>query len=426
MGGPSRPEPGRADANHSVRIPRLRRAGVFRRLDPHVRGSRRSVSPVSAAGRDGRIKVLHLCDKFGIRESRTHGVSRLFTWWFPRFDRSRYDVRLVGIRPEDGASAHLRTQGLDPVCLGRGPFHPAVVTDLLALLRAERPHVLHAHGYATSNYARIVGALTGVRVLIHEHTSFPSIPFYQRAIDRALAGRTDLGVAVSDSTRDFMVRFRSLPAEKIRVVYNGAPLEEFIPPGLERVRAERARLGLREGEPVVGAVGRMDEQKGMTYLLQAAARILRRRPDVRFVLAGDGHLLERHREEARALGIAERTVFAGFCEDVPALQSVLDIQAFPSIYEGTPLTVFEAMAMGRVIASTTVDGLAEVLRHRENALLVPPRDPDALAGAVLELLADPGLAGRLAAQAAADSRRYDVSRTVRELEAVYEELVGGG
>ena len=67
-----------------------------------------------------------------------------------------------------------------------------------------------------------------------------------------------------------------------------------------------------------------------------------------------------------------------------------------------------------------------MLRHRENALLVPPRDPDALAGAVLELLADPGLAGRLAAQAAADSRRYDVSRTVRELEAVYEELVGGG
>ncbi|HEU5039756.1 MAG TPA: glycosyltransferase [Gemmatimonadales bacterium] len=383
------------------------------------------MTPSPPAGRsDGRIKVFHLCDKFGIRESRTHGVSRLFTWWFPRFDRSRYDVRLIGIRPEDSASAYLRSRGLDPVCLGRGPFHPAVLTDLLQLVRRERPHILQAHGYATANFARVVGALTGVRVLVHEHTSFPSVPFYQRAIDRVLAGRNDLGVAVSESTKRFMVRYRSFRPENVRVVYNGAPLEEFTAPAPARVEAERARLGLRPGEPVVGAVGRMDEQKGMTYLLQAAVRVLARRPDVRFVLAGDGHLLQRHQEEARALGIAGRTVFAGFTEDVAALQSLLDVQAFPSIFEGTPLTVFEAMAMGRAIASTTVDGLAEVLRDRQNALLVPPRDPDALAGAILALLDDPALARRLAAQAALDGRRYDVRYTVSELEKLYDELAG--
>jgi len=107
-------------------------------------------------------------------------------------------------------------------------------------------------------------------------------------------------------------------------------------------------------------------------------------------------------------------------DDAPA-----DDPELLGLYEGTPLTVFEAMAMGRAIASTTVDGLAEVLRDRENALLVPPRDPGALAGAILALLDDPALAARLAGQAAADSRRYDVRRTVAELEAVYEELAGG-
>jgi glycosyltransferase involved in cell wall biosynthesis len=373
---------------------------------------------------NGRIKVLHLCDKFGIRESRTHGVSRLFTWWLPRFDASRFDVRLVGIRAEDEASAHLRSQGLDPICLGRGPFHPAVATDLLRLVRRERPHILHTHGYATSNFARLVGPVTGVRVLVHEHTAFPSIPAYQRAIDRVLAPRTDLGVAVSGSTKRFMTEHRSLPPEKIRVVFNGAPLEEFTAPSPERVRAERERLGILPGETVVGTVGRMDEQKGMTYFVQAAARIAPRRPDVRFVLAGDGHLLESHREEARALGIAERIVFAGFREDVAAFQGLLDVQVFPSLWEGTPLTVFEAMAMGRTIASTSVDGLGEVLRDRDNALLVPARDPDALAAAVLELLTDRALASRLAARAIEDSRRYDVRRTVHELEAIYLELVG--
>ncbi|HEX6107753.1 MAG TPA: glycosyltransferase [Gemmatimonadales bacterium] len=370
-----------------------------------------------------RIRVVHLCDKFGIRESRTHGVSRLFTWWFPRFDHSRFDVRLVGIRPEDAASAHLRSRGLEPVCLGRGPFDPRVVTDLLRLVREERPHILHSHGYATSNFARIVGALTGVRTIVHEHTAFPSIPSYQRLIDRVLAPYTDLGIAVSSSVRDFMVRNRAFPPNRIRVVFNGAPLEEFQPPPAERITAERERLGLRRGECVVGTVGRLDEQKGMTYFLRAAAEVGRARGDVRFVIAGDGHLMQQHQQEARELGIADRTVFAGFCEDVPALQSVLDVQVFPSLWEGTPLTVFEAMAMHRPIVSTTTDGLSEVLRDGENALLVPPRDSSRLATGVLELLDRPELAAALATRAGEDSRRFDIQHTVDGLQELYQELV---
>jgi glycosyltransferase involved in cell wall biosynthesis len=372
-----------------------------------------------------RIRVFHLCDKFGIRGARTHGVSRLFTWWFPRFDPSRFELRLIGIRPEDDASAYLRRQGLDPVCLGRGRFSPSAVTDLLRLVRRERPHILHAHGYASSNFARMIAPLTGTRTIVHEHAAFPSIPFYQRPVDRLLAGHTDLGVAVSASTRDFMIRKRFLEPRKVRVVFNGAPLEEFKPQPAERVRAERERLGLRPGERAVGTVGRLDAQKGVTYFLQAAVELLRRLPDLRIVVAGDGHLLERHRAEAHGLGIADRTVFPGFCDDVPALQSLLDVQVFPSLWEGTPLTLFEAMSMGRPIVSTRVDGLAEVLRHRENGLLVPPRDPPALAAAVLELLENPGLARALAARAEADSRCYDVGLTVSRLEELYLRLVSG-
>jgi glycosyltransferase involved in cell wall biosynthesis len=369
-----------------------------------------------------RIRVFHLCDKFGVRGARTHGVSRLFSWWFPRFD-SRFEVRLVGLRAEDDASAYLRRRGLDPVCLGRGPFSPAVATDLLSLVRRERPHILHAHGYAGSNFCRMVGALTGVRTIVHEHAAFPSIPPYQRAIDRMLVGRTDLGIAVSESTKAFMVKKRSFPPGRVRVVLNGAPLEEFQPASPERVRAERDRLGLRPGEPVVGTVGRLDAQKGITYFLRAAAVVRRHRPEARFVIAGDGQLLAQYREEARTLGIADRTVFAGFYEDVPLLQSILDVQVFASLWEGTPLTVFEAMAMRRPIVSTTVDGLGEVLCDRENAILVPPGDAERLATGVLELLERPELAARLAAQAGIDSHRFSVWRTVEALQELYEELV---
>jgi glycosyltransferase involved in cell wall biosynthesis len=373
-----------------------------------------------------KISVLHLCDKFGIRGARTHGVSRLFSWWFPRFDREQFDVRLIGILPQDQASTHLEQQGLTPVCLGRHRFDPRVTTDLLGIVRRERPHILHAHGYATSNYARLVGLVTGVRVIVHDHAAFPTIPPYQRAVDRLLASRADLGIAVSASTRDFMVRCRHLPAERIRLVFNGAPLEEFKPPSAERVREERTRMGVGAEEIVIGTVGRLDHQKGTTYFLQAAAHVMRLRSRVRIVVAGDGHLLEQHRAEARALGIADRTTFTGFREDVPALQAALDIQVFASLWEGTPLTLFEAMSMGLPIVSTAVDGLAEVLRQRENGLLVPPRDPEALAAAMLELVDNPAYAAELGARAQQESRRYDVCRTVRDLESIYRELVGAG
>jgi glycosyltransferase involved in cell wall biosynthesis len=373
-----------------------------------------------------KIRVLHLCDKFGIRGARTHGVSRLFSWWLPRFDPEQFEVSLVGLLPPDQASAHLEQQGLRPICLGRHRFDPRVTTDLLAIVRRRRPHILHTHGYATSNYARLVGLVAGVRVIVHEHAAFPTIPTYQRMVDRVLARRADLGIAVSASTREFMVRCRHLPAERVRLVFNGAPLEEFQRPPAERVRAERAGMGIGPEETVIGTVGRLDHQKGVTYFLQAAAHVMRLRPRVRIIVAGDGHLLEQHREEARALGIAERTTFTGFCRDVPALQAVLDIQVFPSLWEGTPLTLFEAMAMGLPIVSTAVDGLAEVLRQRENALLVPPRDAEALAAGILELVDHPALAAELGARAQQESRGYDVCTTVRELEAIYRELAGGG
>jgi glycosyltransferase involved in cell wall biosynthesis len=370
------------------------------------------------------IRVFHLCDKFGIRGARTHGVSRLFSWWFPRFDRAEFELRLIGIRPPDEASAYLERQGLAPLCLGRHRFSPRVATDLLALVRRDRPHILHAHGYATANYARAVGLLTGARVIIHEHTAFPTIPGYQRAADRLLARAADLGIAVSASTREFMIHRRAFPPDRVRVVFNGAPLEEFKRTGAEARRAERERLGFGNDDLVIGTVGRLDHQKGMTYFLQAAAHVHRLRPRTRFVVAGDGHLLEELRAEAQALGIANHTTFTGFCEDVPALQAAFDMQVFPSLWEGTPLTVFEAMAMGLPIVSTTVDGLAEVLRHRENALQVPSRDPEALAAGILELVDDAALARELGLRAEEDSRRFDVCATVRALEAIYRELVG--
>src|SRR6185503_316726 len=120
---------------------------------------------------------------------------------------------------------------------------------------------------------------------------------------------------------------------------------------------------------------------------------------------------------AQRLGIASRTLFTGHRDDVPDLLGAIDVFCISSIYEGTPLTLFEAMAAGKTIVSTSVDGCREVLAHETTGLLVPPRQPAPLAEALLRVVEDPAFARSLAQKAREASARYDVNECVRQMEA---------
>jgi glycosyltransferase involved in cell wall biosynthesis len=369
------------------------------------------------------IRVMHVCDKFGIRGSRVHGVSRLLAWWFPRFDGAKVEPMLVHLRGEDASTRTMRASGIHALSLGKGKFDPTTWGALRRAAERFRPDIVHVHGYGGANFGRPLARRIGAKLVLHEHAAFPRVPPYQVPIDFAMSGLTDAGIAVSHTTKDFMARRRFVPEGKIRVVFNGAPLDEFKPAPADRVAAERRRLGLPDGARVLGTVGRLDAQKGVRYLLDAMPEVVARHPDVRLLVVGEGELMEAHREQAQALGLADRVVFAGFSTEIPLLQSVMDVQVFPSLFEGTPLTLFEAMSMARPIVATDVDGLGEVLRDGDTGLLVPPADPAALATALVRVLDDPGLAAGLAARAQADGRAYDISQTVRALEEVYLDLV---
>jgi glycosyltransferase involved in cell wall biosynthesis len=181
---------------------------------------------------------------------------------------------------------------------------------------------------------------------------------------------------------------------------------------------------LPEEAPVIGSIGRLNEQKGHRYLLDAAARVFATMPDARLVLVGDGDQEPALRAQAQALGIAPRVVFAGHRTDVPALLESFDVFCISSTYEGTPLTLFEAMAAGKAIVSTAVDGCREVLEHERTGLLVPPRDAEALGQALARALSDPDLRRSLAEAARRESVRYDVRECVERMQALYDEVLG--
>jgi glycosyltransferase involved in cell wall biosynthesis len=369
------------------------------------------------------VAVLHVCDKFGVAGSSIHGVSRLFSWWFPRYDSSRFDVSLCGLKGPEASSRLLESDGIRVHHLGRGRFDPRILTDLVALGRRLGARILHVHGYAAADFGRLAARHLGAKLVLHEHFADPRMPAYQGLADRLLARFTDRAIAVSASTSEFLARERHIPRDVIRLIWNGAPLGEFAPVGHERAEAVRRELGLPLDALVIGAVGRLSEQKGHRYLLDAAAIVLRRAPEAWVLVAGDGDLDQSLRQQARDLGIASRIVFAGHRADVPAILGAIDVLCISSTYEGTPLALFEAMASGKAIVSTAVDGCREVLEEGATGLLVPPRDPAALAAALLKALLDAGLRQNLGHAAQRASRRYDIGDCVGKIEALYDEVL---
>jgi glycosyltransferase involved in cell wall biosynthesis len=369
------------------------------------------------------VGVLHVCDKFGVAGSSIHGVSRLFSWWFPRYDASRFEVSLCGLKRPEPGSRSLEQQGIPVRHLGRGRFDPRILGDLVDLARERRARVLHVHGYAAADFGRLAARRVGAALVLHEHFADPKMPSYQALADRALASLTDRAIAVSDSTREFLVRQRHVPAHRVRLIWNGAPLEEFAPVPPAAALATRRELGLPDGALVIGSIGRLNEQKGHRYLLDAAAGALPAVPAARVLIVGDGDLAAPLREQARSLGIADRVVFAGHRGDIPAVLGAVDVFCISSTYEGTPLTLFEAMAAGKAIVSTAVDGCREVIEDGVTGILVPPRDVATLALRLRELLTDGIRREELARSARRASARYDIRRCVEEMEALYDEVL---
>lgn len=373
-----------------------------------------------------KIKVLHIADKFGVKGSSVHGVSRLFSWWFPRFDASRYTVKLVGLRAADAACENLRQQGIEVRSLGKGKFDFSTASALARLIREEEADIIHLHGYGASNFGLMAARLTNVKTVLHEHIVDTLMPGYQVPFDLALARTADRAIAVSHSVKEFMVRRRFVPEKKISVIFNGAPLHEFrsLPSEGKTLEKGRKKWGIPPGIPVVATVGRLDEQKGNSYFLKAIARLIRKGIRLKALLAGDGPLTKALQEQCRKDRIENEVIFTGYQADVRRLLSIVDVQVFPSLWEGTPLTVFEAMAMQRPIVATNVDGLGEVLKDEQNARVVPAKDAKALAAAIEELLLNPEKARRLADQALQDSRRFDIQETVNRIQEIYDELAG--
>ena len=200
---------------------------------------------------------------------------------------------------------------------------------------------------------------------------------------------TDAGIAISQSLSQFAVEVEGAPPEKIHTIPYGLDFQRLTPHIQKATRqAMRQQIGLDAEAVVVGMVCRLVEQKGLSYGLQALARVLPQFPDACCVIAGEGPLRAELEAEAKALGLRDCVHFLGWRDDVADLMTALDLLLVPSLWEGFGLVILEAMARQLPVIASAVSAIPEIIVQGETGLLVPPRDVEGLAEALAMLLAD--------------------------------------
>ena len=352
-----------------------------------------------------------------------HGVKRLFSWMIPRFDKERFEVSLLSLRGKDVSVDNLESYGFPVYYLDKGKFDPSTLPALIQILKRLKIDVIQTHGYGATTFGRAASVYLGIPNILHEHANLTDTPWFQKFPDKLFDRYTDLAIAVSESTRKFCIKGRLLSSERVKKVFLGAPLDEYHP--FTQSESNNARHGFgftSDSQFIFGTVTRLHESKGNRYFVEAAEKVLQKIPNAIFSIVGEGPLQRDLQEQAEKLGISERVVFLGFQRDVAACFASFDVVVFPSLWEGTPLTIFESMAMRKPIVSTDVDGLREVLVDGDNAIVVPSKDSEALANGMIRLAQNEVLRERLSERALVTSKRFGLQEFVNLMEHLYEVL----
>jgi len=369
-----------------------------------------------------RLKILHL-----IAAPQIGGAERLLLTLADHIDAARFELALgvfVDAREERNdffVEAQQHGVTLLPIEI-KGAFDPGQLFKLLRILRSFRPDVLHAHGYKTNLFAFILARCTEIPVVATVHGWLHSTKKLTRKIDtlnRRLLPYFDQVIAVSSQIEKELLR-SGVPAKRLLQLNNVAAMQRR---GVNQQPLPERRNPSAASFKMVGFIGRLEPVKGGADFIAAAAEILASTSKVKFVIAGAGSKKQNLQAQVHELGLETQVEFLGFVEDPAALLQQLDVYVLPSLDEGVPLSLLEAMAAGVPVVASRVGGVPEVIEAGVNGLLVPPRRPDLLAEAIKSCLDNPLEAEQRAGRAKQTvARDFSLERWIGCLQALYQEL----
>jgi glycosyltransferase involved in cell wall biosynthesis len=371
---------------------------------------------------DPKIKILECIRQGQIGGGESHLLSLV-----ENLDKDVFDPVVLSFT--DGPMIdRLRTMGVRThVIHTEKPFDITRWPKVKELMRAERPALIHAHGTrASSNTLYAARSLRIPLVYTIHGWSFhddqhPLIRTIRILGERYITSHAAVNISVSASNRQSGLDH--IKGLKARVIHNGIDQEKFSPS--RTFKAIRQELNIPSGALLVLFIARFTAHKQPLTLIKAFGEALQSLPDLHLLMVGDGDQKAAGVELANELGLEDKIHFQAFRQDVPDVLAAADIFVLPSLWEGLPIGLLEAMAMGKAVIATRVDGTREVLQDEENGLLVEPGDIPALAGAIVRLGGDKVLRQALSRKAVETVKHdFNAANMTREIEKLYSAIYG--
>ncbi len=373
-----------------------------------------------------KIKILHIMKMKGVSGSENHLLTLL-----PQLDPNRFEIHYAilsefrHVELLEDYQKRLEHAGIPvPIFVMRKYFDFGLFWKLVRYMKAEEFDIVHTHLIHADFYGTLTAKAAGIGRIVSSRHNDDKFRNYLPSIwlNRFLARWHDRLVVISDALGRFLQEVEGIPAEKIvRIHY-----------GLQAKEAEhhadpayvRQEFQIPEYVPVIGTIGRLTTQKGQRYLVEAVKQVTAHFPELQLVIIGAGELRSELKQQSQELGIAANMIFAGYRTDALKLLSGCDFFVFPSLWEGFGLVLLEAMALKKAIVASRVSAIPESVLNGKTGFLVPPKDADRLADAMLTLLKDPALTQTMGTAGYTHlQENFSVQKMVQGIETMYTDLL---
>lgn len=366
-----------------------------------------------------RFNILHVVSRLPVG-----GVENMIFREILGYNKNRFHASICCMKEGGEIASQLRKAGYKVKILnkmkGHG-FDVGLIKDLHTIIKRENIHVLRTHQYHANLYGRIAGILAGVPVIIpsfHNLYESPKKPkLHRRLLNYFLSLFSDKLIAVSNAVASDIFRYDWVKTEKIKVIYNGIDINEF---NSKIAKQEARRLfNLPPDLFIVGSVGRLTQQKGHRFLIEAVSHI--KNAGVIAVIAGDGPLKDELKNLSDKLNANCNFIGMVLPEQIPVFLKAIDIFCFPSLWEGFGIAIVEAMASGLPVVASDIPPHSEVIG--DAGILISLGDTERLAEALKMLIGNPSLRETLGKKAMDRSRIFSIENTVKAYEGLFEEIL---
>jgi glycosyltransferase involved in cell wall biosynthesis len=359
-------------------------------------------------------KILYVITSLGIG-----GAEKLLLSYLKGFDHSKYEFYVCSLREKPDDLTQEISKFAEVINLKvKNRFNPFIILQISKLIREISPDIIHTHLFQSRVYGSMAHLFNRNSLLITQkhsvvnpgkHNIFIFFEMISILMNKGV-------IAISESVKNSLIKYEFIPEHKIFVIPNCIDYQTFA--SNSNPRSLKAKQ-----EIVIGTVGRLEKIKGIEYLLLAMTIILTKFPNAILEIIGDGSQFNKLKEIAENLGISKSVKFLGKFVNVIPFYKRMDIFVLPSLLEGFGIVILEAMAMGLPIVATNVDGIKEVVVNGESGILVPPKNPKAIAEAITYLIEHPQISETLISEGKKRASLFDIQEHLMKLDILYSSLL---